>query len=52
MEAGRTQAQIAALCGLAQSTVSDLSKQKIRSPSYEVGQRLVDLHKEVCRDAA
>lgn len=41
-----TQQEIADHCGVAQSTVSDwLNKDVKRGPSFESGQRLIDLHK-------
>ena len=46
-EAGRTQVQIAEYCGAAQSTVSELSRGRIRSPSFEFGTRLIALHAEL-----
>lgn len=44
--AGQTQAQIAADCGVAQSTISDLSCGRTKSPSFELGRRLIALRKK------
>lgn len=44
--AGVTQAQIAELCGVAQSTVSDLQRGATKSPSFELGNKLIALHAE------
>jgi transcriptional regulator with XRE-family HTH domain len=43
---GLTQAELARRCGVAQSTVSDLSGGRTKSPSFELGAALVRLHKE------
>lgn len=42
--AGMTQTEIATECGVRQSTVSELSRGTIKSPSFELGTRLVALH--------
>jgi transcriptional regulator with XRE-family HTH domain len=42
-EAGLTQVQVAAECGVAQSTISDLHRGETKSPSFELGQKLVAL---------
>lgn len=52
-----TQARAAELCGVAQSTISDLARGSSKSPSWELGQKLVALHRDCCnsqeaRDAA
>lgn len=41
-----TQAQIAEACGVTQSTVSEVSRGIIKSPSYTFGTRLIALHGE------
>lgn len=41
--AGFTQAAIAARCGVAQSTVSDLARGATKSPGFDFGQRLIEL---------
>ena len=46
--AGVTQQQIAEHCGVSQSTVSELKRKSIESPSFDFGTRLVDLHKSRC----
>lgn len=46
--AGVTQQQIAEHCEVKQSTVSDLKRGSITSPSFNFGTRLVDLHKSRC----
>ena len=42
--AGMTQTEIAAECGVSQSTISDLSRGEIKAPSFELGSKLVALH--------
>jgi len=42
--AGVTQTEIATECGVSQSTISDLSRGASKSPSFELGSRLVALH--------
>lgn len=44
--AGLTQVRIAELCDVAQSTISDLGSGKIKSPSYALGVRLIELHRQ------
>ena len=46
-EIGQTQVQIAERCGAAQSTVSELARGRIKSPSFELGTKLVALHAEL-----
>ena len=46
--AGVTQQQIAEHCEVKQSTVSDLKRGSIASPSFNFGTRLVALHKTHC----
>lgn len=43
-DAGVTQAEIAAECGVAQSTISDLHRGASKSPSFDLGSSLVALH--------
>ncbi len=43
--AGMTQTEIATECGVGQSTVSELLRGTIKSPSYELGSSLVTLHR-------
>lgn len=50
-EAGRTQVQIAQHCGVAQSTISDLARGNVKSPSFELGTKLVALHAETTAPA-
>lgn len=40
LDGGMTQVQIAAACGVAQSSVSDLYRGKNSGPSYDFGRRL------------
>lgn len=52
-----TQARVAELCGVAQSTISDLARGSSKSPAWELGQKLVALRRDHCnaheaRDAA
>jgi len=46
-ETDQTQAQVAAACEVAQSTISDLARGKIKSPSFELGARLIELAPEL-----
>jgi transcriptional regulator with XRE-family HTH domain len=43
---GLTQIELAAQCGVAQSTISDLHRGASKQPNYELGSALVRLHKE------
>lgn len=43
--AGMTQMQISVACGVAQSTVSGLARGESKSPSYDLGTKLVELHR-------
>jgi predicted XRE-type DNA-binding protein len=47
--AGVTQMQIAAWCGVGQTTVSDLVTGKSRGPTYAFGASLLKLHKRHAR---
>lgn len=47
--AGWTQKDIAAKCGCAQTTVSDLATGKTDQPVYSIGERLTALHKAMSR---
>lgn len=47
-EAGMTQVQIAAECGVTQTTISELFRGDIATPSYDYGARLVALHTLKC----
>lgn len=51
MEAGVLQTQIAAECGVSQSTVSDLHRGATKRPSFEFGDKLRALHAAKCGDA-
>lgn len=51
-EAGLTQAAIAAHCGVAQSTVSDLGRGATLTPRFDFGQKLIALHGESCANAS
>jgi predicted XRE-type DNA-binding protein len=42
--AGMTQKQIADVCGVQQCSVSDLLRGVTKSPRFEFGSRLVELH--------
>ena len=42
-EVGFTQGQIANFVGCSQPTISDISRGKIRNPSFEIGMALLDL---------
>ncbi len=44
LDSGMTQVGLAAECGVAQSTISDLFRGASKSTSWEVGQKLRDLH--------
>jgi transcriptional regulator with XRE-family HTH domain len=44
IDAGMTQVQIAAECGVRQSSVSDLFRGKSTRPNYEFGRKLEALH--------
>ena len=46
--AGVKQQEIAEHCDVSQSTVSDLKRGAITSPSFEFGTRLIALHKTHC----
>lgn len=53
LESGMTQAEVAKLIGCGQSYVSDLANGKRgKSMSYEIGARLIQLHKRMKRKAA
>ena len=41
-----TQAQIAESCGVAQSTVSEVLRGEIKSPSFAFGSKLIELHRQ------
>lgn len=43
---GLNQEQIAAECGCAQSTISDVGSGKIQRPNFDIGTRLTALHKK------
>ena len=43
---GLTQMQIAERCGCAQSTISEMSTDGDRIPSFPIGAALLDLHKK------
>lgn len=47
MQAGTSQAAIAAGCGVAQSTISDLHRGRTRQPNFELGTKLVQLHERL-----
>lgn len=46
--AGMTQVQIAAECGVTQTSVSELFRGEIKNPSYDFGARLTALHTLKC----
>ena len=48
LESGLTQVEIGRLCGCSQPTVSDLSSGKQKTINFDVGWRIVALHKERC----
>ena len=50
--AGLTQVRVGELCGVAQSTISDLARGASKSPTYELGAKLVQLHTQTCRPEA
>jgi transcriptional regulator with XRE-family HTH domain len=51
-KAGLTQAQIADECGVkSQSTVSDLARGATKSPTYDFGKRLIELHRERVKES-
>lgn len=45
LDSGMTQVQIAAKCGVSQSSVSDLYRGASKKPSFEFGSKLMELHK-------
>jgi transcriptional regulator with XRE-family HTH domain len=47
-ESGITQIAMAERCKCAQSTISEISKGKIKNPSFTTGFELVAMHSEVC----
>lgn len=49
LDAALTQAEIASRCGVKQSTVSDLYRLPERTPNYDFGRALIDLHKRTTR---
>lgn len=49
--ADMTQAQIASFAGAHQSTISDLATKRTKEPSFEIGNKLLTLHKRVQRRA-
>jgi hypothetical protein len=49
MAAGVTQVQIAQECRCAQSSISDLRSGAIEHPRFEIGAKLVELHKKAIR---
>lgn len=51
---GFTQQGLAALCGCAQSTISDLARGANKSPSYDIGAELVKLasHADEAKETA
>ena len=46
-DAGQTQVLIAARCGVSQSSVSELSRGDIKSPSFDFGTKLLQMHAEL-----
>jgi len=46
-ESGMTQTAIAEFCGCRQSTISDLSRGKATTPSFDLGQKLMTLHARI-----
>lgn len=44
---GMTQKEIAEAVGCGQATISELATEKQKTTSFEVGKRLLDLHKKV-----
>jgi predicted XRE-type DNA-binding protein len=49
--AGWSQPRIAAECGCAQSTISDLAAGRTKDPRYTIGEALKRLRDQVCRPA-
>lgn len=49
-DAGHTQVQIAERCGVSQSSVSELSRGEIKSPSFDFGTKLLQMHGELSAD--
>lgn len=47
--AGVTQVQMAAHCGCAQTTISDIVNGRTRRPRYEIGAALVTLHNSLAQ---
>jgi len=50
--AGMTQAEIAEACGCTQSSISDLWRGETKSPNFDLGSRLVQLHLSRCAELA
>lgn len=50
-ESGWTQTQLAERCNCAQSTISDLANDKIKTPSYAIGKELEVLVTELDAEA-
>lgn len=50
--AGVTQPRIAEFCGVGQSTVSELARGVTKSPSYDFGSKLVQMHGTHCPPVA
>jgi IS30 family transposase len=48
MDAGVTQTEIGLAAGLAQSTISDLHRGRLKSTEYSAGEKIVALHKIHC----
>jgi predicted XRE-type DNA-binding protein len=49
---GLTQAEIASEVGVTQSSISDLKRGTTTRPNFELGNKLVQLHKRVMREVA
>jgi predicted XRE-type DNA-binding protein len=46
---GFTQAEIAALCGCSQASISDMATGKTRDPSHMLGETLLQVHRRKCK---
>ena len=51
-DAGMTQVEIASAAGVTQPTISDLASGKTKKPSFDLGNKLQELHRKVSRRLA
>jgi transcriptional regulator with XRE-family HTH domain len=50
--AGISQSQMAKACDCGQSTISEISRGLIKVPNFDIGSRLLDLHKKTFPDVS